>query len=68
MIDLPNEKKKKINFDHILKYLLEGALFHTHQDVRVLAVDTLELVHREYPQGTVEWYKSLNGLKPNISA
>ena len=46
MADLPHEKKKKINYDHILKYLLEGAIFHSHQDVRVLGVDTLELIHK----------------------
>ena len=32
---------------------MEGAVFHSHNDVRALAVDTLELIHHEYPQGTV---------------
>lgn len=47
---------------------MEGAIFHPHNDVRVLAVSTLEHIHDVYPQGTVEWYKGLTGLKPNISA
>lgn len=47
---------------------MEGAIFHPHNEVRLLAVSTLELIHQAYPQGTVEWYKSLTGLKPNISA
>lgn len=64
--DLPKAKTQKITFDAILKFLIEGSLHHSHNDVRVLAVKTLELIHREYPQGTIEWYNGLTGLKPNI--
>ncbi len=50
----------------MLKLLVEGAIYHSHNDVRVLGVKCLELIHGEYPQGTIEWYKNLSGLKPNI--
>lgn len=50
---MPKEKTKKINYDSVLKYLVEGAVYHSHNDVRVLAVKTLQLIHKEYPQGVV---------------
>ena len=65
---MPKEKTKNVSYDDILKLLIEGAIFHPQNDIRILAVSTLELVHQVYPQGTVEWYKGLTGLKPNISA
>lgn len=46
MTDLPREKTKTINYDSVLKYLIEGAIFHSHNDVRVLGVKTLELIHK----------------------
>lgn len=66
LTDLPKDKIKKIPYDSVLKLLIEGAIYHTHIDVRVLGVRALELVHREYPQGTIEWFKGLEGLKQNI--
>jgi vacuolar-type H+-ATPase subunit B/Vma2 len=68
LTDLPKEKTKKISYDAVLKYLIEGAIYHSHNDVRTLGVKTLELIYKEFPQGTIEWYKSLVGLKPNISS
>jgi hypothetical protein len=51
-----------------LRYLLEGGLYHSHNDVRVMAVDAVEKIYKLYPEGTIKWFKALNGLKPNISA
>ncbi len=47
---------------------MEGGLYHSHNDVRVMAVDGVEKIYKLYPEGTIKWFKSLNGLKPNISA
>lgn len=33
-----------------------------------MTVDMVEKVHKLYPEGTVKWFKGLNGLKPNIAA
>lgn len=68
LTELPRVEKKKIDYDEILKYLLEGGLFHSHNDIRVLSVSAVEKMHKLYPQGTVDWFKGLNGLKPNVSA
>ena len=68
LTDLPKVDKKKIDYDEILRYLLEGGLYHSHNDVRVMTVDVVEKIYRLYPEGTIKWFKALNGLKPNISA
>lgn len=43
---MPKEKIKKVNYDSILKYLIEGAIYHSHNDVRVLAVKTLQMINK----------------------
>lgn len=49
LTELPEIKKKKIDYEEILKCLLEGGLFHSHNDVRVLSVKAVEKVHKLYP-------------------
>jgi hypothetical protein len=61
-------EKRKIDLREILTLLIEGALHHNSSEVRVLAVKTLEQINRIFPQGTVEWYKGLKGLKPNMAS
>jgi hypothetical protein len=33
-----------------------------------MAVEGVEKIYKLYGEGTIKWFKSLNGLKPNISA
>lgn len=61
-------QKRKIDFMEILTFLIEGSLYHNFGEVRVAAVKILQAVYKEFPQGTIEWYKNLKGLKPNIAA
>jgi hypothetical protein len=61
-------EKRKVDFNDILHLLIEGALFHVNNEVRITAVKLLESIHKVFPAGTVEWYRSLKGLKPNIAA
>jgi hypothetical protein len=42
-----------MSYDLILKYLIEGAIYHSHNDVRTLGVKTLEIIFKEYPEGTI---------------
>lgn len=61
-------EKRKIDLREILTLLIEGALHHNSSEVRVLAVKVLEQINRIFAQGTVEWYKGLKGLKPNMAS
>ena len=61
-------EKRKVDLKEILVLLIEGALYHNSSEVRTMAVKTLEQINRIFPQGTVEWYKGLKGLKPNIAS
>ncbi len=47
---------------------MEGSLLHSHNDVRTYGTHVLYLIHKQYPEGTIEWFKGLNGLRPNITA
>lgn len=49
LTELPKVEKKKIDYEEILKCLLEGGLFHSHNDVRVLSVAAVEKMHKLYP-------------------
>lgn len=49
LTELPKVEKKNIDYEEILKCLLEGGLFHSHNDVRVLSVAAVEKMHKLYP-------------------
>ncbi len=61
-------EKRKVDFREILVLLIEGALHHSSSEVRTTAVKVLEQIHKAFPQGTIEWFQSLNGLKPNMAS
>ena len=48
--------------------MVEGALYHSNNEVRMNGVKLLEGINHLNPQITTEWYRGLRGLKPNIAA
>lgn len=63
-----NFEKRKIDYGEILRVLVEGALYHSNNEVRLYAVKLLEEIYKVYQQGTIDWYRNIKGLRPNIAA
>jgi hypothetical protein len=63
-----NFEKRKIDFREILKLLVEGSIYHASNEVRTQGVELLEKIYKLNQEVTIEWYRGLKGLRPNIAA